>query len=88
MELTPASPQNRISAVYNINNGDDLLFGLQWILENHLSKVNNVENLFSQYQYYKSDRNELSTVIKLAVQNGSNSSATISALDRMISQPS
>jgi hypothetical protein len=79
MDLSPDVPKIEASAVYNINHEDDLLFGLQWILKNHLSQDTDVEKLFYKYHYAESDRNALSTVIKLAVNKKSNSSTTASA---------
>lgn len=45
----------------------DLLFGLQWILKNHLSQNIDLDKLFKKYKYAESDRTSLSTVIKKAV---------------------
>jgi hypothetical protein len=83
MDLSPVVPQNGVSAVYNINHESDLLFGLQWILKNHLSQDTDVEKLFCKYQFAESDHNALSTVIKLAVHKESNSSSTGATQDRM-----
>jgi hypothetical protein len=83
MDLSPVVPQNKVSAVYNINREDDLLFGLDWILKNHLSQDTDVEKLFCKYQFAESDHNALSTVIKLAVHKESNSSSTGATQDRM-----
>ena len=81
MDLSPDVPKIEASAVYNINHEDDLLFGLDWILKNHLFQDTDVENLFNKYQFAERDRNALSTVIKLAVHKESNSSATASESD-------
>jgi hypothetical protein len=88
IDLSPALTQNGISAVYNVNHEDDLLFGLQWIIKNHLSQDTDVEKLFCKYQYAESDCNAISTVIKLAIHKESNSSTTVFALDRVISPSS
>ena len=66
-ELSPAASKIEASAVYNVNREDDLLFGLQWILANHLSQWTSSEKLFSKYQFAESDCTALSTVIKQAV---------------------
>jgi hypothetical protein len=83
MDLSPGVPKIEASAVYNINHEDDLLFGLDWILKNHLSQDTDVEKLFCKYQFAESDHNALSTVIKLAVHKESNSSSTGATQDRM-----
>jgi hypothetical protein len=88
MELSPDVPRIEASAVYNINREDDLHFGLDWILKNHLLQDTDVENLFNKYQFAEEDCNALSSVIKKAVLKESNSSATVSELDRTISPSS
>ena len=70
-ELSPAASKIEASAVYNVNREDDLLFGLQWILANHLSQWTSSEKLFSKYQFAESDCTALSTVIKQAVRANS-----------------
>ena len=79
MDLSPDVPKIEASAVYNINHEDDLLFGLDWILKNHLSQDTGFENLFNKYQFAESDCSTLSSVIKLAIHEDSNFSATTSA---------
>ena len=52
------------SALYNVNSGDDLLFAIEWILSNHLSKKIDPEKLFNKYKYTDSEITALSGFIK------------------------
>jgi hypothetical protein len=64
VELSSGSSGLLPAAVYNVNCEDDLLFAIQWILANHLSKKINSEKLFNEYKYPDSKIIKLSEFIK------------------------
>lgn len=59
-ESTEISP----SAVYNVNSEKDLLFGLRWILSNHLLKKIPPADLFKKYKYSTNETVKLSKFIQ------------------------
>ena len=61
--LSPGVSKIKPSAVYNVNREQDLLFGLEWILANHLFKEINTENLFKEYKFSPDETVKLSDFI-------------------------
>ncbi len=51
------------SAIYNINDESDLLFGLRWIIDNHLNKDLQLRSLFARYKYRLSETRNLADIV-------------------------
>lgn len=62
--LSPNSSGMRISAVYNVDSENDLLFALQWICDNHLSQKEDLSYLFTRYKYNNGCKVNLADFIK------------------------
>ena len=66
--LSPSVSKIKPSAVYNVNREQDLLFGLKWILTNHLFKEINTENLFKEYKFSPDETVKLSDFINFILE--------------------
>lgn len=64
VELTPELSALKPAAVYNVNSENNLLFAIQWILENHLPRRNTLNFLFDKYRYRSTDIIKLSEFIQ------------------------
>lgn len=63
IELMPGKSDVQPSPVYNVNSETNLLFSIRWILENHLSRKDSLNNLFDKYKYKSDDVVKLSEFI-------------------------
>lgn len=60
------------AAVYNVNNSENLLFGLNWILHNHLPYKDSLTHLFERYKYKPEDRTKVSELIQGGIKEFAN----------------
>lgn len=67
--LSPKSTEILPSPIYNVNSEEDLLFGIKWILSNHLSSKVSLSVSFGKYKYRADETIKLSRFIQDILRN-------------------